>query len=87
MALKVRIKSIVNNKPSGYIVYTELYDDNFPEQTIAGKQFTYTTAVSDEHVLKAVRNAYAGSAVAYVNKTNVRSHLENVLSTLTVVTT
>lgn len=88
MALKVRIKSIVNGPTLGsYTVYSELYDDNFPTAAISGKQHNYTTAVTDEHVLQAVRNSYTAPAQAYINKLNVRTHLESVVAALVVPTT
>ncbi len=87
MALKVRIKSIVNGQTAGsYTVYSELYDDNFPAAAIAGKQHTYTTSVTDQQVLDAVRNAYAAVAQAYVNKLAVKNHLETVIASLSVPT-
>lgn len=88
MALKVRIKNIVNGQtPGSYVVYSELYDDNFPTAAISGKQHNYTTAITDAQVLKAVQNSYTAPAQAYINKLNVRTHLESVLSTLSVPTT
>lgn len=88
MALKVRIKSVVNGPtPGSYTVYSELYDDNFPTAAISGKQHNYTTAVTDAQVLQAVRNSYTASAQAYIDKLNVRTHLESVISTLVVPTT
>ena len=88
MALKVRIKNIVNGPtPGSYVVYSEMYDDNFPTAAISGKQHNYTTAVTDAQVLQALRDTYAAPAQAYVNKLNVRTHLESVISTLSVPTT
>lgn len=88
MALKVRIKNVVNGPAAGsYTVYSELYDDNFPTAAISGKQHNYTTTVTDEQVLQAVRDAYSAPAVAYINKLNVRTHLESVVAALVVPTT
>ena len=88
MALKVRIKNIVNGPTPGiYTVYSELYDDNFPTAAISGKQHNYTTSITDAQVLEAVRDAYLAPAQAYINHLNVRTHLESVLSTLSVPTT
>lgn len=88
MALKVRIKNVVNGPTPGiYTVYSELYDDNFPTAAISGKQHNYTTAITDAQVLQAVQKSYTAPARAYINKLNVRTHLESVLSTLSVPTT
>lgn len=87
MALRVRIKSIVNGPTKGtYVVYSELYDDNDATASIASKQHNYSTSITDEQVLQAVRNAYSGPAIAYVKKLNVKTHIESVISTLVVPT-
>lgn len=87
MALRVRIKSIVNGQTAGsYTVYSELYDDNSPAAAIAGKQHTYSTNVTDQQVLDTVRNAYGAVAQAYINKLAVKTHLETVIASLSVPT-
>ena len=87
MALRVRIKQITGGPAAGtYTVYTELYDDKAPDAAIAGKQHNYSTSVTDEQVLHAVRTAYADAAQAYMNKLAVKSHLETLLATLSVPT-
>jgi len=87
MALKVRIKNIVNGPTPGiYTVYSELYDDNFPTAAISGKQHNYTTSITDAQVLEAVRDAYLAPAQAYINKLAVKAHLETVIASLSVPT-
>lgn len=88
MALRVRIKNIVNGSTPGiYTVYSELYDDANPTAAISGKQHSYSTTVTDAQVLTAVRNDYATAAQAYINKLKIRTYLETVIATLTVPTT
>ncbi len=87
MALKVRIKQVVNGSVQGtYTIYSELYDEAFPTAAIAGKQHTYSTRITDAQVLNAVRDAYAAPAQAYVNKLAVKTHLETVIASLSVPT-